>query len=179
MVFREILQIISTWAIPVVICVIVVTGFVRKIKVYEVFVEGAKEGFEIAIKIIPFLVAILVAIGMFRGAGAMDLLVRLVSPVTDLFGYPSEVLHMAFMRPLSGSGSLGVMSDLINTHGADSFIGRLSSTMMGSTETTFYIVALYFGSVSIRKQRHTVPACLIADVVGLIAAFVVCRIVFL
>ena len=176
--FKEIIELISSWAIPVIIFTIVVTGFVRKVKVYEVFVEGAKEGFEIAVKIIPFLVAILVAIGMFRKSGAMDMLVRILSPVTDFFGYPAEALPMAFMRPLSGSGSLGMMSGLINVHGADSFTGRLASTMMGSTETTFYIVALYFGSVAIRKQRHTVPACLIADIVGLIAAFAICRIVF-
>ena len=178
MVFREIIETISVWAIPVVFFAVVVTGYVKKVKVYEVFVEGAKEGFEIAIKIIPFLVAILAAVGMFRESGAMDMLVRLISPVTGLFGYPAEALPMAIMRPLSGSGSLGLMSELINTHGPDSFIGRLASTMMGSTETTFYIVALYFGSVSIRKQRHSVPACLIADAVGLIAAFVVCSMVF-
>ncbi|KPK95935.1 spore maturation protein [bacterium SM23_31] len=178
MVFREIIETISVWAIPVVFFAVVVTGYIRKVKVYEVFVDGAKEGFEIAIKIIPFLVAILAAVGMFRESGAMDMLVRLISPVTGLFGYPAEALPMAIMRPLSGSGSLGLMSELINTHGPDSFIGRLASTMMGSTETTFYIVALYFGSVSIRKQRHTVPACLIADAVGLIAAFVVCSMVF-
>ncbi len=177
--FREIIELISSWAIPVIFVTIVVTGYVRKVKVYEVFVEGAKEGFEIAIKIIPFLVAILVAIGMFRESGAMDMLVRIISPITGFFGYPAEALPMAFLRPLSGSGSLGIMSELINTHGADSFIGRLASTMMGSTETTFYIVALYFGSVAIKKHRHTVPACLIADFVGLVAAFIVCRLVFL
>lgn len=176
--FREIIQAISVWAIPVIIASIMVTGFIKKVKIYEVFVEGAKEGFEIAIKIIPFLVAILVAIGMFRESGAMDILVSILSPVTGLFGYPAEALPMAMMRPLSGSGSIGLMTELINTHGADSFIGRLASTMMGSTETTFYIVAVYFGSIAIRKQRHAVPACLIADVVGLAAAFIICSIVF-
>lgn len=176
--FREIIQGISVWAIPVIIASIMVTGFIKKVKVYEVFVEGAKEGFEIAIKIIPFLVAILVAIGMFRASGAMDILVSILSPVTGLFGYPAEALPMALMRPLSGSGSIGLMTELITTHGADSFIGRLSSTMMGSTETTFYIVAVYFGSISIRRQRHAVTACLIADFVGLSAAFIICSIVF-
>ncbi|MCH7782732.1 spore maturation protein [candidate division KSB1 bacterium] len=175
---REVIQVISVWSIPVIIAVIIVTGFIKKVKVYEVFVEGAKEGFEIAVKIIPFLVAILVAIGMFRESGAMDILVSIISPVTGLFGYPAEALPMAFMRPLSGSGSIGLMTELINTYGADSFIGRLASTMMGSTETTFYIVAVYFGSISIRKQRHTVAACLIADFVGLCAAFIICSIVF-
>ncbi len=178
MIFKSILETISIWAIPIVFVLITVTGYVRGVKVYEVFVEGAKEGFQIAIKIIPFMVAILAAIGMFREAGAMDYLVRILSPVTDLVGYPAEVLPMAIMRPLSGSGSLGIMTELINTHGAESFIGRLASTLMGSTETTFYIVAVYFGSVSIKKLRHTVPACLIADMTGVIASFIVCYLVF-
>ena len=178
MIFKAVIEAISAWAIPVVIVVIVAVGFFRKIKVYEVFVEGAKEGFEIAIKIIPFLVAILVAVGMFRGAGGIDMLVKLISPVTNLFGYPAEMLPMAIMRPLSGSGSLGIMSELIKTHGPESFIGRLASTTMGSTETTFYIIAVYFGSVAIRKHRHTVPACLVADAVGISMAYVICRIVF-
>jgi len=176
--FRTIVDTISLWAIPVVIFAVVVTGYCKRIKVYESFVEGAKEGFEVAIKIIPFLVAILAAIGMFRESGAMDMLVGLISPVTDFFGYPAEVLPMALMRPLSGGGSIGLMTDLINTHGADSFIGRLASTLMGSTETTFYIAAVYFGSIAIRKQRHTIGACLIADAVGIVASFIVCSIVF-
>ena len=176
--FKTFVDSVSHWAIPVVLLVIVVTGYIRKVKVYEVFVEGAKEGFEIAIKIIPFLVAILVAIGMFRESGAMDIMVRLLSPVTGLVGYPSEVVPMAVMRPLSGGGSLGLMTDLVNTHGPDSFIGRLASTLMGSTETTFYVAAVYFGSISIRKQRHTIPACLIADAAGIFASFMICKIVF-
>ncbi len=178
MIFKTILETVSIWAIPVVFVLITVTGYVRGVKVYEVFVEGAKEGFQIAIKIIPFMVAILAAIGMFREAGAMDYLVKILSPVTDLVGYPAEVLPMAIMRPLSGSGSLGIMTELINTHGAESFIGRLASTLMGSTETTFYVVAVYFGCVSIKKLRHTVPACLIADLAGVIASFIVCYLVF-
>jgi len=176
--FKTAVESISLWAIPLVFITIVTAGYLRGVKVYEVFVDGAKEGFEIAIRIIPFLVAILAAVGMFRESGGMDLLVRLVSPATDAVGYPAEVLPMAFMRPLSGGGSLGLMTDLINTHGADSFIGRLSSTLMGSTETTFYIAAVYFGSVAVRRQRHTIPACLIADLVGVIAAFIVCKIAF-
>ncbi len=178
MLFKSILETVSIWAIPVVFVAITVTGYIRGVKVYEVFVEGAKEGFQIAIKIIPFMVAILAAIGMFRESGAMEYMVKMISPFTGLFGYPAEVLPMAIMRPLSGSGSIGIMTELINTYGADSFIGRLSSTLMGSTETTFYIVAVYFGSIQIRKQRHTVAACLTADFTGVIASFVVCYIVF-
>lgn len=176
--FKSIVEGISLWAIPLVIFAVVVTGYIRKVKVYESFVEGAKEGFDVAVKIIPFLVAILAAIGMFRESGAMGMLVGLISPLTDKVGYPAEVLPMALLRPLSGGGSLGLMTDLVNTHGADSFIGRLASTLMGSTETTFYIVAVYFGSIAIRKQRHTIGACLIADTVGIIASFIVCSIVF-
>lgn len=176
--FKSVLDAVSLWAIPVVIFLVVTAGYFRKIKIYESFVDGAKEGFEVAIKIIPFLVAILAAIGMFRESGAMDLLVNAISPLTDLVGYPAEVLPMALLRPLSGGGSLGLMTDLVNTHGPESFIGRLSSTLMGSTETTFYITAVYFGSIAIRKQRHTIGACLIADSVGLVASFIVCSIVF-
>jgi len=176
--FKTIIDTITLWAVPVVFLTIVVTGYFKGVKVYEVFVEGAKEGFEIAIRIIPFLVAILAIVGMFRESGAMDILVRFISYGTDKVGYPAEVLPMALMRPLSGSGSIGLMTDLINTHGPDSFIGRLSSTLMGSTETTFYIAAVYFGSVAIRKQRHTVAACLIADTAGIIASFAICSIIF-
>ncbi len=176
--FKTVVETISLWAIPIIFLTIVVAGFFKKVKVYEVFVDGAKEGFEVAVKIIPFVVAILAAIGMFRESGAMDMFVSFISPITDKFGYPAEVLPMALMRPLSGSGSLGLLTDLVNTHGADSFIGRLASTLMGSTETTFYIAAVYFGSIAIRKQRHTIAACLTADFVGIVASFVVCKIIF-
>lgn len=176
--FKIILETVSQWAIPIIFVTIAVTGYAKGVKIYEVFVEGAKEGFDIAVKIIPFMVAILAAIGMFRESGALAYLVDFITPVTSFFGYPAEVLPMALMRPLSGSGSLGIMTELINTHGAESFIGRLSSTLMGSTETTFYIIAVYFGSISIRKQRHAVAACLTADIAGVIASFAVCHLVF-
>lgn len=176
--FKNIVETISQWAIPVLIVVIALSGFIKKVKVYESFVEGAKEGFQVAIRIIPFLVAILMAIAMFRASGAMDILVKVLSPITDLFGMPAEVLPAALMRPLSGSGSLGIITELIQTHGPDSFIGKLASTIYGSTETTFYVLAVYFGSVGIKKTRHAVPAGLIADAAGIIAAVVVCHIMF-
>lgn len=175
---KSVVESLSHWAIPVIILTVLITGYFKKVKVYEVFVDGAKEGFEIAIKIIPFLVAILVAIGMFRESGALDMLLRAIAPALELVGYPEEVAPMAMLRPLSGGGSLGLMTDLLETHGPDSFIGRLASTLMGSTETTFYIAAVYFGSVAIRRQRHTIAACLIADAVGIAASFVICMIVF-
>ncbi len=177
-VFIQILKTISGWAIPVLLVLIPAVGFFKKVKVYEVFVEGAKEGFEIAVRIIPFLVAILMAIAMFRASGAMDIFVSFVSPLTNFIGMPAEVLPAALMRPLSGSGSLGIITELINTHGADSFIGKLASTIYGSTETTFYVLAVYFGSVAIKKTRHAVPAGLIADAAGILAAVFICRFMF-
>ncbi len=175
---QAILAEMGSWAIPVVIASIVGIGMIRKVKVYEVFVEGAKEGFDVGVRIIPYLVAILVAIGMFRASGALDWIVSMMQPMFNAIGFPGEALPMAMIRPLSGSGALGVMTDLIETHGADSFIGRLASVMMGSTETTFYILAVYLGSVAVRRARHTLAACLIADAAGLIAAFIVVKVVF-
>ncbi len=169
---------LGSFAIPIAIFAILLSGVIKKVKVYEVFVEGAKEGFSVGIRIIPYLVAILAAIAAFRASGALDLLTGLIQPVLGLVGYPAEALPMALIRPLSGSGALGLMTDLINTHGADSFLGRLASVMMGSTETTFYVMAVYLGSVGVRRGRHTLAACLIADGSGLIAAYIVCRIFF-
>lgn len=175
---RQLLDVVSVWAIPTLLFIVPLIGLIRKVKVYESFVEGAKEGFQVAIRIIPFLVAILVAIGMFRASGAMSFFVTAISPLTNLIGMPAEALPVALMRPLSGSGTLGFVTELMKTHGPDSFIGRLVSTMYGSTETTFYVLAVYFGSVSISKTRHALPAGLIADCVGLLAAVLICRLVF-
>ncbi len=176
--FQNIITFVSTWAIPFLLFVIPVLAIVKKVKVYEAFVDGAKDGFEVAVKIIPYLVAILVAIGMFRASGAMDLFVKLISPVTDFIGMPAEALPAALMRPLSGSGTLGIATELMKQYGPDSFIGRLVSTFYGSTETTFYVVAVYFGAVGIKKTRHAVPAGLIGDLAGLLAALFICKIVF-
>ncbi|MGK9476031.1 nucleoside recognition domain-containing protein [Melioribacter sp. OK-6-Me] len=175
---KDIIKIISTIAIPIIILVFIGYGIIKKVKIYEVFVEGAKEGFNIAIKIIPYLVAMLVAIGIFRAGGALDLFVKLLSPLTDLIGFPAEALPMALMRPLSGSGSLGIMSEIITVHGPDSFIGILVSTIMGSTETTFYVLALYFGSVNIKRARHAVLAGVIADIAGILGALFIVKLLF-
>ena len=151
---------------------------VKKIKVYESFVEGAKDGFNIAVRIIPYLVAILVAIGMFRASGALDMLLTFLTPLLNIIGFPPENLPLALMRPLSGSGSLGLLTDLVNIHGPNSLISKIGATMFGSTETTFYVLAVYFGSVGIRRSRHALPAGLIADTVGIFSAVYICKILF-
>jgi spore maturation protein B len=176
--FVDVIQTLSVVAIPALVLLIVVTGAVRKVKIYETFVEGAKEGFTIGVRIIPYLVAMLVAIGIFRAGGAMDILTSLLSPLTDLIGMPAETLPMALMRPLSGSGALGVMSETFNAHGPDSLIGRMVSVMMGSGETTFYVLAVYFGSVGISRTRQAVPAGIIADVVSIVVSVWVVQTVF-
>ena len=176
--FQHIIQVISIWAIPLLLFIIPLLAVKNKVKVYETFVDGAKGGFEVAIKIIPYLVAILVAIGMFRASGAMDIFVKIISPFTNLIGMPAEALPVAIMRPLSGSGALGIATEVMKQHGPDSFIGRLVSTFYGCSETTFYVVAVYFGAVGIKKTRHSIPAGLIGDLAGLLAALFICKIVF-
>lgn len=175
---RAALDAISLWAIPVLLVLIPFIGLVRGVKVYDVFIEGAKEGFEVAIRIIPFLVGILVAIGMFRGSGAMDLLMRALQPLVAPTGFPAELVPLAILRSLTGSGSLAFTTDLITTHGPDSTIARTAATMYGSSETTFYVLAVYFGAVGVRRTRHAVPAALIGDLIAAIAAVAVCAWMF-
>ena len=175
---RAVLDAISLWAVPVLLVVIPLAGVIRKVNVYDVFIDGAKEGFEVAVKIIPFLVGILVAIGMFRGSGAMDLLMAGLRPLVAPTGFPPELVPLAILRSLTGSGSLAFTTDLIKTHGADSVIARTAATMYGSSETTFYVLAVYFGAVSVRKTRHAVPAALIGDLVAAIATVAVCMWMF-
>lgn len=176
--FRSVIQIISVLAIPVLIFTFITYGAIKKVKVYETFVDGAKEGFDIAVRIIPYLVAMLMAIGIFRGGGTMEYLVMLFRPITDFIGMPAEALPMAMMRPLSGSGSLGIMSEILAVHGPDSYIGILVSTFFGSTETTFYVLAVYFGAVNIRKTRHALAAGLLADIAGILAAVFIVNMLF-
>jgi spore maturation protein B len=175
----DIIAAVSRWAIPLFLLAIPVYGAIRGVKVYESFVEGAKEGFQVGVRIIPYLVAILVAVGMLRSAGAIDILARVLDPVLRFVGMPAEILPLAIMRPLSGSGSMGLVTELIKTHGPDSFIARLAASAYGSTETTFYVLAVYFGSVGVRKARHAVFAGLFADIVSLIVSVIICRMVFL
>ncbi len=171
---------ISLLAIPLIVIVFPLYAAGRRVPVYEEFVEGAKEGFQVAIRIIPYLVAILVAVSMFRAAGGIDLLSRPLAVILSPLGFPSELLPMVFMRPLSGSGTTALFAELIrpDAYGPDSMIARMGGTIMGSTETTFYVLAVYFGSVAIRRTRHAVAAGLTADLAGVIAAVVICNIVF-
>ena len=171
---------ISKYIIPFLLVGIPFYGLVfKKIKVYESFVDGAKDGFDIAVRIMPYLIAILVAIGMFRASGAMELFISLISPFLNAIGFPPENVPLAIMRPLSGSGSLGLFTDLVKEYGTDSLFTKIGATMFGSTETTFYVLAVYFGSVGIRKSRHALIAGLIADAVGVIAAVYICKIIFI
>ncbi|NLO89704.1 MAG: spore maturation protein [Clostridia bacterium] len=173
-----IIQEISKWAIPTLFFLIPSFAFLKGVKVYEAFVEGAQEGFNTAIKIIPFLVGMLVAIGVFRSSGALDAFTKLLRPITDILYIPGEVIPLAIMRPLSGGAALGAAAELIKTHGPDSFIGVLASTMQGSTDTTFYVLTVYFGSVGIVKYRYSAAVGLIADIVGFLASVFICNIVF-
>jgi len=149
-----------------------------KIKVYEVFIEGAQGGFQIAVKIIPYLVAMLVAIGMFRASGAIDLIAKAGAPIWDALHLPPDILPLALVRPFSGTAATGVMAELIHEHGGNAYISQLAATIMGSTETTFYVVAVYFGAVNIRRTRQTIPAGLIADAVAVVAAVSICHFLF-
>ena len=173
-----IMSIISVLAIPTLVLFIIVYGAVKKVRIYEAFVEGAKEGFNVGVRIIPYLVAMLVAIGVFRAGGAMEILANLLSPITKLIGMPSEALPMALIRPLSGSGALGVMSEIFKAHGSDSLIGRMVSVMMGSGETTFYVLAVYFGSVGVSKTRQAVPAGIVADIVAILMSVWLANLIF-
>lgn len=169
---------ISLISIPLLLTFFPLYAALRGLKVYEEFVEGAKEGFQVILRIMPNLITILVAIGLFRGAGGIDMLTNALAPVMSFFHFPKELLPMALIRPLSGSGTLGVFSDIVTTYGPDSLLGRTAGTMYGSSETTFYVLAVYFGSVSIKRTRHAVPAGLVADFVSMVASVVICNIVF-
>lgn len=185
MLSRQQIDIYSTTTANVFLFVIIigfiVAGMRKKINVYDAFVEGAKEGFTTAVRIIPYLVAILVAIGVFRASGCMDYLIEGIANLVSLCGINSDfvgALPTALMKPLSGSGARGLMVDAMNTYGADSFVGRLSCIFQGSTDTTFYILAVYFGSVGVVRTRHAVPCGLLADLAGIIAAILICYLFF-
>ena len=164
-----------------IIIAFIVAGVRKKVNVYDAFIEGARDGFNTAVRIIPYLVAILVSIGVFRASGAMEYIIDGIAGIVDIFGIDNEfvgALPTAFMKPLSGAGARGMMVDAMNTYGADSFVGRLSCIFQGSTDTTFYILAVYFGSVGVVNTRHAVPCGLIADLTGIIAAIFICYLFF-
>ena len=171
---------ISPWIIPGLMVFFLAFGAVRRVPIYEVMVAGGKEGFQVALRIIPYLVAILVAVGMLRASGAMDLIVGLLGKLTGRVGLPPEALPMALMRPLSGSGAYGIMAAIINDPaiGPDSYVGMLVTTLQGSTETTFYVLAVYFGAVQIKRIRHAMAAALTADLAGIVCAVIICSLLF-
>jgi spore maturation protein SpmB len=170
-------QALSSWIVPGLMVGMLSFGFVRGVPVYEAFVEGAREGFEVAIKIIPYLVAILVAVGMLRGSGVMEIVTRNIAYYTTALGLPAEALPMALLRPLSGSGAYGILAAIINNPaiGPDSYTGYLVSTLQGSTETTFYVMAVYFGAIQVKRVRHTLAAGLLADLAGVIGTVIACK----
>ncbi|HPF20383.1 MAG TPA: spore maturation protein [Syntrophomonas sp.] len=173
-----ILDTVSRWAIPFLLLTIPIYGFLKRLPVYETFVEGAEEGFYTAVKIIPFLVGMLVAIAVFRASGAMDYVISAIVPLMQKIGAPAEVMPLAVMRPLSGSGALGLATELIRQYGPDSLIGRMASVMQGTTDTTFFVLTVYFGSVGIKRYRYALLTGLSADITGLVASIYICHHLF-
>ena len=171
-------ELLSFWILPVLVALMVLWGWARGVKVYERLVEGAREGFDVAVRIIPYLVAILVMVGMFRASGALDALVAWVGGVTSAIGVPPQVLPVALVRPLSGSGALALVADVMRASGPDSLAGLMASTIHGSTETTFYVLAVYCGAAGVRRTRHALPACLLADLAGISTAILLSQVLF-
>lgn len=174
----KLLNLISLWALPVILIGILTFGLIKKVPLYEEFTEGAKEGFKVSVKIIPYLVAIIVGISMLRASGAIDILAHFMSPVLNKFNVPADVLPLMIVRSLSGSGALGIFSDIANNMGPDSYATKLAAVMVGSSETTFYVLAVYFGAVGISKIRYALIIGLLADLIGIIAAVSVCNLMF-
>lgn len=166
---------LSVWVVPAVLLLIPLIGYAKKIKVYEVFVEGAAEGFHTALRILPCLVAMLVAISIFRASGALDAGVQAVTPLLSALGIPAELVPLAIMRPLSGSGSLGIATELFRTYGPDSLVGRIASTVLASTDTTFYVLTVYFGAISISNSRYAPVVGLSGDIFSFLLSVYVCQ----
>lgn len=169
---------IGGYVVPIVILGIVLCGIVKKQNVFDLFLSGAKEGISIAVNILPALVGLMMAIEMFKASGALDYIVTALAPVGQALHFPSEIIPLALMRPISGSGSLSIYEGILKKYGADSVIGRTASVLQGSTETTFYTVAIYYGSVGVTKTRHTLPAALSADFVGFVMSIVTVKLIF-
>lgn len=174
----KVIQVLSVWAIPVLVFVIPLYGFLKGVKVYDSFVEGAKDGFHTVIKIIPYLVAMMVTINILRASGSLELLAKAAAPLLELLQIPQEVFPLVILRPLSGSGSLAFVNSIFINHGPDSLLGKMASTIMGSSETTFYVVAVYFGAVGVKDSRYAIPIGLLADLAGFLAAVFICNLVF-
>ena len=176
--FQPVLNIISLWALPFIIVLILTVGMVKKIPIYEVFTEGAKDGFKVAINIIPYLVAIIVAISMLRASGAIEMIANSLSSVLARLNIPADVLPVIFVRPLSGSAALGLFSDIATNAGATAYSTKLAAVMVGSSETTFYVLAVYFGSIGIRKFRYALWVGILADIIAAIMSIAVCSWMF-
>ena len=168
----------AQWLLPIILAGIPLYGYLRGVKVYETFIEGAEEGLAIALRIFPFVLAIFIAVGMFRTSGLFDLLARGISPFTAPFHIPADVIPVVLLRPLSGSATLGLVGEVMKTHGADAFVSRLAAVVQGSSDTTFFVLTLYFGSVGVRDPRYALPVGLIGDAVGFVAAILVCGWIF-
>ncbi|HSA07409.1 MAG TPA: nucleoside recognition domain-containing protein [Candidatus Gastranaerophilales bacterium] len=176
--FAEIIKNISVWILPLLIVLIPLCALFKRIALYDTFIKGAREGVGVGLRIIPYLVAILVAVGMFRASGAMELLANFLAPVLNIIGMPADILPLAIIKPLSGSGALGITTEIANQYGGDSYMARLAAVMTGSSETTLYVIAVYFGSVGITNVRHALAAGLIADFAAIFASLFISRIVF-
>ena len=174
----EIISTISNWSIPLIFVIIIIYGFYQGVKIYEVFTEGAAEGIKTVLKIFPYLLAMMLAINIFSAAGVLDYLINTTGLFFDNLNIPRPVIPLLFLRPLSGSGSLSYVNNLFNQYGVDSFIGNVASTIQGSTETTFYIIAVYFGAVGIKKYRYSIIVGIIADIAGFFAAVFICLLLF-
>ncbi len=167
---------LSASAIPIVILIIIIYGLFEKKKVYDIFLDVAKDGIKIVLKLFPTLIGIFVAVGVLRTSGILDLIVKFVSPITNLLNIPSEIMPLALLRPISGSASIGVAVDIMQKYGTDTFIGLVTSTIMGSTETTLYTIAVYTSCVGIKKTRFVLAAALLADIAGMISSVVIWQI---
>lgn len=174
----QLMQTISLLAVPAMFFTIIVFGLVRHVKVYDCFIEGAADGLKTVVRIIPPIIGLMVAVAMLRASGALDIIGHLLRPITSLIGMSDDLLPLALLRPVSGGGSIGILTDLVNRFGPDTLVGRTASVMMGSTETTFYTLTVYFGSVGIKNTRHALPSALFADMAGIVASVVVCRMFF-
>ncbi|MCS7231156.1 MAG: nucleoside recognition domain-containing protein [Elusimicrobiota bacterium] len=172
------IHIFSQTIVPTFILFVVVYGVIKKIKIYDSFINGAKEGFNITLKIFPYILAIFIAIKTFQTSGVFDYLKNLFSPIFNLFGIPIEVLTISLIKPLSGSASLGIFIDIVKTTGADSLASKISAVIMGSAETTFYVLAIYLGAVGIKKTKYLLPVCILSDFIGIIIAIIIVKLVF-
>ena len=164
--------------IPIIIGTVVINGMLKGVKVYECFVEGAKDGISICIKIMPYLLAMILAVSVFRESRAMDYFIKLVKPIVSIIGLPPELVPLAVVKPLSGSGAMGIFAETLKKYGPDSYIGLVASIMMGSTETIFYTITVYYGAVNIRKIRHTLIAAVFADITAIIMAVISAKFIY-